>query len=67
MKVVIQQQLKKQQAEYGSKLYQSVAYTHHLHITLIHAQNIKATNDRYFIVIEFMMVEIFAFLQSDAL
>ena len=33
---------------------------------LIHAQNVKATYDSYFIVIGFVVVEIFAFLRSDA-
>ena len=48
--------------EYGSELHQSVVYIHCLHITLVHAQNINS----YFIVIGFVVIEIFAFFRSDA-
>ena len=65
MKVVIQWQLKRYQAGYSSELYQNVVYAHHLHIMLVHTQNVKAMFDGYLVIIRFVMVEICVIFCGD--
>ena len=55
------------QAGYGSALYQNVAYIRRLSIMLAHALSVKATFDGHFIIIGFVVVEIFAFFRGNTL